>query len=239
VALDARPAAVMLSFGDPSPYTGRIRAAGAKIICQVQTLEQAIQAAAAGADVIIAQGRDAGGHSGTTRGTIGLVPAVVDAVGSIPVVAAGGIADGRGLAAALSLGAAGVSMGTRFTATRESLWDQAMKEKTVASGGDQTAQTRVFDIVRAAAWPAIYPGRALRNEFSAKWHGREEALEGEQKQAEAGYLAAPADDFAQRVVWAGESVDLVRDIPSAREVIERIVEQAALVLRAGAALVRG
>jgi nitronate monooxygenase len=239
VALDARPAAVMLSFGDPSPYTGRIRAAGAKIICQVQTLEQAIQAAAAGADVIIAQGRDAGGHSGMTRGTIGLVPAVVDAVGAIPVVAAGGIADGRGLAAALSLGAAGVSMGTRFTATRESLWDQAMKDKAVASGGDQTAQTRVFDIVRGAAWPAIYPGRALRNEFSAQWHGREEALEGEQKQAEAGYLATPADDFAQRVVWAGESVDLVRDIPPAREVIERIVEEAASVLRAGATLVRG
>lgn len=239
VALDARPAAIMLSFGDPSPYTGRIKAAGAKIICQVQTLEQACQAAAAGADVIIAQGRDAGGHSGMTRGTIGLVPAVVDAVGSIPVVAAGGIADGRGLAAALSLGASGVSMGTRFTATRESLWDQAMKEKAVASGGDQTAQTRVFDIVRGAAWPAIYPGRALRNDFSDKWHGQEGALEDQQKQVEASYLSSPANDFGQRVVWAGESVDLVRDIPSAREVIERIVDQAASVLRGGAALVRG
>ena len=239
VALDARPAAIMLSFGDPRPYTGRIKAAGAKIICQVQTLEQARQAAAAGADVIIAQGRDAGGHSGMTRGTIGLVPAVVDIVGSIPVVAAGGIADGRGLAAALSLGASGVSMGTRFTATRESLWDQAMKEKAVASGGEQTAQTRVFDIVRGAAWPAIYPGRALRNDFSDKWHGQEGALEGQQKQVEASYLSSPANDFGQRVVWAGESVDLVRDIPSAREVIERIVDQAASVLRGGAALVRG
>lgn len=173
-----------------------------------------------------------------TRGTIGLVPAVVDAVGSIPVVAAGGIADGRGLAAALSLGAAGVSMGTRFTATRESMWDQAMKQKAVASGGDQTAQTRVFDIVRAAPWPAIYPGRALRNDFFERWHGKEEALAEQQKDAEAGYLAAPADDFARRVVWAGESVDLVRDIPSAREVIERIVDQAASVLQHGAALVR-
>ena len=239
VALDAKPTAVMLSFGDPTPYTARIKATGAKISCQVQTLEQARQAAAAGADVIIAQGRDAGGHSGMTRGTIGLVPAVVDAVGSIPVVAAGGIADGRGLAAALSLGAAGVSMGTRFTATRESLWDQAMKEKAVASGGDQTAQTRVFDIVRGAAWPSIYPGRALRNDFFAAWHGREEALETEQKTAETAYLATANDDFAQRVVWAGESVDLVRDIPSAREVIERIVDEAASVLRRGAAAVRG
>jgi len=239
VALDATPAAVMLSFGDPTPYTARIKATGAKIVCQVQTLEQARQAAAAGADVIIAQGRDAGGHSGMTRGTIGLVPAVVDAVGSIPVVAAGGIADGRGLAAALSLGAAGVSMGTRFTATRESLWDQAMKEKAVASGGDQTAQTRVFDIVRGAAWPSIYPGRALRNDFFAAWHGKEEALETEQKTAETAYLATANDDFGQRVVWAGESVDLVRDIPSAREVIERIVDEAASVLHRGAAMVRG
>jgi len=238
VALDARPAAIMLSFGDPSPYTGRIKAAGCKIICQVQTLDQAKQAADAGADVIIAQGRDAGGHSGTTRGTIGLVPAVVDAVGSIPVVAAGGIADGRGLAAALSLGAAGVSMGTRFTATRESLWSQAMKEKTVASGGDQTAQTRVFDIVRAAAWPAIYPGRALRNDFFERWHGKEDVLTEQQKEVDASYSATAPDDLNQRVVWAGESVDLVRDIPSAQDLIERIVDDAAAVLRSGATLVR-
>jgi nitronate monooxygenase len=238
VALDARPAAIMLSFGDPTPYTQRIKAAGSKIICQVQTLEQAKQAADAGADVIIAQGRDAGGHSGMTRGTIGLVPAVVDVVGSIPVVAAGGIADGRGLAAALTLGASGVSMGTRFTATRESLWDQAMKEKAVASGGDQTAQTRVFDIVRGAAWPPIYPGRALRNDFSARWHGKEERLAKEQKTAEIAYLATATDDFGQRVVWAGEGVDLVRDIPSARDVIERIVDQAASMLRGRASLIR-
>src|SRR3954468_17042469 len=180
VALDARPAAVMLSFGDPAPFTGRIKQAGCKIICQVQTLAQAREAAAAGADVIIAQGRDAGGHSGTTRGTLGLVPAGVDAVAPIPVVAAGGIADGRGLAAALALGAAGISMGTRFTASRESLWDPAMKEASLAAGGDQTMQTRVFDIVRGAPWPVIYPGRTLRNEFSAAWHGREELLEAQQ-----------------------------------------------------------
>ena len=238
-ALDARPAAIMLSFGDPAPYARRIKAAGSKIICQVQTLEQAKQAAGLGADIIIAQGRDAGGHSGTTRGTIGLVPAVVDAVGgAIPVVAAGGIADGRGLAAALSLGASGVSMGTRFTATAESLWDQAMKDRTVASGGDDTAQTRVFDIVRGAAWPAIYPGRALRNTFFDRWHGKEEALASDQKQAETAYLATSDNDFAQRVVWAGESVDLVRDIPSARDVIERTVDEAAAVLKQRAAQVR-
>jgi nitronate monooxygenase len=238
VALDARPAAIMLSFGDPTPFAGRIRDAGCTIICQVQTLAQAREAAAAGADVIIAQGRDAGGHSGVTRGTMGLVPAVADAVAPIPVVAAGGIADGRGLAAALALGAAGVSMGTRFTASRESLWDPAMKAAALAAGGDQTEQTRVFDVVRGAPWPAIYPGRALRNAFSARWHGREEALAADRHSQEEAYLGAGESDFATRVVWAGEGVDPVNDIPAASEIIERIIAEAAATLMRGAQLVR-
>jgi nitronate monooxygenase len=238
VALEARPAAIMLSFGDPTPFTGQIKEAGCKIICQVQTLAQAKEAADAGADIIIAQGRDAGGHSGTTRGTMGLVPAVVDAVAPIPVVAAGGIADGRGLAAALALGAAGVSMGTRFTASRESLWDPAMKAAALEAGGDQTMQTRVFDIVRGAPWPSIYPGRALRNTFSAEWHGREDDLASRQAEVETTYLATAPDDFSRRVVWAGEGVDLVNDIPSAAEIIERVVAQAVATLRQGAGLIR-
>ncbi len=238
VALDARPAAVMLSFGDPTRFTGHIKEAGCKIICQVQTLAQARQAAEAGADIIIAQGRDAGGHSGTTRGTIGLVPAVVDAVAPIPVVAAGGIADGRGLAAALALGAAGISMGTRFTASRESLWDPAMKAAALNAGGDETMQTRVFDIVRGAPWPAIYPGRALKNAFSAEWHGREDELAAKRAEVEKEYLATARDEVSRGAVWAGESVDLVKDISSAAEIIERIVAQAAAVLRQGARLVR-
>src|SRR3954467_1634825 len=238
VALDARPAAVMLSFGDPAPFTGRIKQAGCKIICQVQTLAQAREAAAAGADVIIAQGRDAGGHSGTTRGTLGLVPAVVDAVAPIPVIAAGGIADGRGLAAALALGAAGISMGTRFTASRESLWDPTMKVAALEAGGDQTMQTRVFDIVRGAPWPAIYPGRALKNAFSAEWHGRENELAARRAEVEKEYVATAPEDFSRRVVWTGESVDLVKDIPSAAEIIERVVAQAVATLRHGIGLIR-
>jgi nitronate monooxygenase len=238
VALAARPAAVMLSFGDPMPYVAAIRDAGSKIICQIQTLAEAEQAVRLGADVIIAQGRDAGGHSGTTRGTMGFVPAVVDLAGAIPVVAAGGIADGRGLAAALNLGAAGVSMGTRFTATRESLWDERMKSHVLGAVGDQTEQTRVFDIVRGAPWPERYPGRALKNDFFQRWHGQEEQLAAVRPAEEPRYLGTGADDFSTRVVWAGEGVDLVKDVPSAAELIERIVAEAAAVLKQGAALVR-
>jgi nitronate monooxygenase len=237
-ALDAKPAAVMLSFGDPAPYVAQIKDAGAATICQVQTLAEAEQAVRLGVDLIIAQGRDAGGHSGTTRGTMGFVPAVVDIAGSIPVVAAGGIADGRGLAAVLSLGGSGVSMGTRFAATRESLWDEAMKARVTASGGDQTAQTRVFDIVRGARWPERYPGRAFKNEFYQRWHGNEEQLQIQRADAEKGYLATRPDEFSARVVWAGEGADLVKDVPSAAELIERIVAEAASVLRGSAKLVR-
>jgi nitronate monooxygenase len=238
VALAANPAAVMLSFGDPSAFAPRVKEAGCLVICQVQTVAQAKEAAAAKADIIIAQGRDAGGHAGTTRGTMGLVPAVVDAVAPIPVVAAGGIADGRGLAAALLLGAAGVSMGTRFTATKESLWDPAMKAATLAASGDQTAQTRVFDIVRGAGWPSMYPGRALRNAFSDRWLGREDDLHARQQDEEKAYLATSADDFSTRVVWAGEGADLVKDIPSAADLIQRVVAEAASALRQAALSVK-
>jgi nitronate monooxygenase len=98
-------------------------------------------------------------------------------------------------------------------------------------------QTRVFDIVRGAAWPAIYPGRALKNAFSAEWHGREDELAARQEEVQNEYLATPPEEFSQRVVWAGESVDLVNDIPSAAQIIERIVAQAAATLRQGARLV--
>ena len=169
---------------------------------------------------------------------MGLVPAMVDAVAPIPVVAAGGIADGRGLAAALALGAAGVSMGTRFTASRESLWGQSMKAATLAAGGDQTEQTREFDVVRGAPWPAIYPGRALCNAFSARWNGQEDAVAADQSHQEMLYLAAADNDLTTRVVWAGEGVDLVTDTPAASEIIERVIAQAAATLTNGAKLVR-
>lgn len=237
VALAAKPRAAMLSFGDPAPYIGRVHDAGVFVICQVQTLEEARQAARAGADVIIAQGRDAGGHSGTTRGTMGFVPAVVDIAGGIPVVAAGGIADGRGLAAALSLGAAGVLMGTRFAVSRESLWTAAMKQGAVAAGADQTMQTRVFDIVRGAPWPDKYPGRAVRNAFSAAWHGREDALAADRASAEAAYDAVGEDDLSQRVLWSGEGVDLITDVKPAAAIVEQVVNEAVAALRRGVGLV--
>lgn len=236
--LAANPAAVMLSFGDGAPYYPRVKQAGVTLICQVQTLQMAQQAAEAGADIIVAQGREAGGHGGAIRGTLGLVPAVVDAVAPIPVVAAGGIADGRGLAATLALGAAGVSIGTRFVATRESLWSDARKAALLAAGADQTEQSRLFDALNDPNWPREFPARYIRNETSRRWAGQLEELERRAGAERARYAGIPGDDVAHRLVLAGEGLDLINDLPSARDVVDRVVAEAIAAMQAGHAQIR-
>ena len=152
LALSYRPAAVFLSFGDPAPYAALVRQAGVRLICQVQDVAGARQAVAAEADVIVAQGTEAGGH-GNRRSTLPLVPAVANAVAPVPVLTAGGITDGRGVAAALMLGAQGVVLGTRFCAAPEALYPDWAKKQLVAGGGDETSRSRVFDIARGLDWP--------------------------------------------------------------------------------------
>jgi nitronate monooxygenase len=231
LALEYRPAAVMLSFGDPAPFADRIKRSGAALVCQVQSLALAKAAVEAGADVLVAQGTEGGGH-GASRGLVTLVPEVVDAVGAkVPVVAAGGIADGRGLAAALMLGASGVLLGTRFYATTEAAGAPAAKERIRAATGDDSLRSIVFDISRRNVWPAPFTGRCLRNAHLERWYGREVELLRHQDEEAARYAAArSAGDFDVAAVIAGESAGLVRDVPSAREVVERIVREAAALL---------
>ncbi|HLT02975.1 MAG TPA: nitronate monooxygenase [Geminicoccaceae bacterium] len=236
VALARKPVAVMLSFGDPAPFVPEIRAAGARLILQVQSLADARAAAALGADVVVAQGTEAGGH-GARRATLPLVPAVVDAIAPTPVAAAGGIADGRGLAAALVLGAAGALVGTRFYASREALGHDAAKARLVEDGGDATLRTTVFDMVRGLDWPAAFTGRALGNRVSEEWHGREAELEGRLAAEQERYAAAAAaGDVARAVVWASEAVDLIHDLPPAADLVERMVREAGAALERGIAL---
>lgn len=230
LALRYRPAAVMFSFGDFTPYLNEVRAAGAKVICQVQTETDARRAADAGADVIVAQGTEAGGHGGS-RSTFTLVPAVVDAVAPLPVVAAGGVADGRGLAAALMLGASGVLVGTRFFASEEALGHQAVKQALVAGRGDDTLRTRVFDVVRGYRWQEHYTGRALVNRFAALWHGREADLYRDLDAQRAAYFrAAEAGDTDTAVVFAGEAVDQIDAIEPAAVIVEKMVAEAERLL---------
>jgi nitronate monooxygenase len=204
------------------------------VLFRSQTLRQSIEAVEIGADVIVAQGTEAGGH-GAARSTLALVPAVVDAVRNrnhdIPVVAAGGIADGRGLAAALMLGADGVLMGTRFYASEESLAAREAKMRVVAAEGDRTLRTQVFDIVRRLDWPAPYTGRALANGFSEQWHGREEDLGRSLKdEAERYARAADAKEFETAVIFAGEAVDLIYDMKPAADIVRAVIQEAEAAL---------
>ena len=168
-ALERQPATIMLSFGDLQPFADRIRAAGVPLIAQVQTLDHAHQALDAGADILVAQGGEAGGHGMTVRSTFTLVPDVVDlAAERSPetlVLAAGGVADGRGLAAALTLGADGVLVGTRFWASPEALVSPRAQDRAMRASGDDTYRTRVYDIVRRLDWPPEYNERTLSNPF--------------------------------------------------------------------------
>lgn len=231
LALERKPAAVMLSFGDPAPFVHRIKRSGAMLICQIQSIALAKEAAAAGADILVAQGTEAGGH-GASRGLVALVPEVVDALGTnIPVVAAGGIADGRGLAAALMLGASGVLMGTRFYATLEAAGAQAAKERIRAATGDETLRSIVFDISRRNVWPAPFTGRCLRNAYADRWFGREVELMRHLDEESTRYAAARRDgDFDVAALIAGESSGLVRDISSAHDVVERVTREASALL---------
>lgn len=232
-ALAHRPAAVMLSFGDPAPHLGRIHAAGVLAICQVQTVEAARYAVRSGADVIVAQGADAGGH-GASRGSFALVPAVVDAVGSVPVVAAGGVGDGRGLAAALTFGAAGVLVGSRFYASREAQARPEAKDRAAAASGDHTVQSNAFDRVRGYDWPAPFRLRTLHNRFTERWHGREAAMDGTLEAVRAGYArAVESGDLDEAAVVVGEAADLIRDVPPAGDLVRRMVAEAEAALRAG------
>lgn len=234
LALERKPAAVMLSFGDPKPFVDRIKRTGAILLCQIQSIALAREAAEAGADILVAQGTEGGGH-GVSRGLVSLLPEVVDAIGTrIPVVAAGGIADGRGLAAALMLGASGVLIGTRFYATTEAAAADAAKERIRAATGDDTVRSIVFDISRGNVWPAPFTGRCLRNAHLDRWFGREVELLRHQVEEATKYAGArTSGDFNVAAVIAGESAGLVRDIVPARDIVERIVREASVLLGRG------
>lgn len=230
LALSFAPRAFFFSFGDAAPYAEAVKARGCALVCQVQDLRGAREAKAMGADFIVAQGTEAGGH-GATRATLPLVPAVADAVDPVPVLAAGGIGDGRGLAAALALGACGAVIGTRYCATPEALMDERAVRRLVEGEGDRTQRTRVFDIVRGYGWPERYTGRALRNSFLDRWQGREADLAADSAARDAYREARLRSDFDHALVWGGEVVDLIHAAEPAATLTERIAREAREQLR--------
>jgi nitronate monooxygenase len=235
MVLERRPAALMLSFGEVEPHASRIRRRGIPLICQVQAMKYLREAVDAGADVIVAEGCEAGGHSGH-RGVFTLVPEAADYLAKhapdTVLVAAGGVGDGRGLAAALMLGADGVLVGTRFVATPESEAPEGFRQAIVRADGDATLKSNSVDVVRKRYWPnPEFVVRVLRNRFVAQWHGREreieQAIDAEHERFWAAFRAGDADNSG---VLMGEVAGIIRDAPPAARIVADMVAQACTLL---------
>lgn len=237
VALRREPVAVMLSFGDPTLFSEKILANRALLLCQVQDRAQAERALDAGAHALVAQGSEAGGHGYGTRSTMTLVPEIADLVrhrgSDAAVLAAGGIADGRGLAAALTLGAGAALVGSRFYAAAEALSMPEAKQQVAEASGDGTRRTSVYDLVRGRSWPPEHTMSVLENDFVARWHGAEDALAGELESAAAEFhRAAAARDYRVANVTVGQAAGLIDSVQPAADIVAAMTEQAATALRA-------
>ncbi|MEY2476699.1 MAG: nitronate monooxygenase [Actinomycetota bacterium] len=231
--LAGAPAAVAFSFSDPAPFAAQTRATGARVICQVQDHEGAELAVAAGADVLVAQGTEAGGHTGT-MGLLPFLASVVARYPDVPVLAAGGIADGRSLAAVLTAGADGAWVGTAFLATPEATEvHDAHKRLIVESDGGDTVFTRAYDIASGLPWPAAIGERVRRNRFTDSWAEREAELRAHPPAppSRANPFEHPPDPATDAVLY-GQGAGSVTAVRPAGEVLRNICDEAEAILRA-------
>jgi len=230
--LSARPAAISFHLGDPGDLVARAHQAGIRWIQQVMDVDQAALAVRRQVDVVVAQGGEAGGHSGFI-GTLSLVPQVVDVAGDIPVVAAGGIADGRGLAAALALGAQGVVMGTRFLASTEMAVTREWKQMIVDAASRDAVHEDLLDVLlppyNRPHWPAA--GRVLRTPFAEEWAGRGDELAARAADLAPGIISEVLAGGGQNhLPFAGQSVGLIHDVRPAGQILRQTVEEADRIL---------
>lgn len=200
------PALISVSFGECEPYLRRVRDAGIVAVTQVGTVDEARHAADAGVDIVVARGGEGGGHGRDAVATLPLLQGVLDAV-DVPVLAAGGIATARGLAAVLAAGAEGAWVGSAFTACTEGANAEDSKAAVIAAAETDTIYTTVLDLGRGAQWPPGYGGRAIRNAFAETWHGREAELQ-------AGGIRTD-----EPAVWVGQAAGLVHALRPAAEVV--------------------
>jgi nitronate monooxygenase/enoyl-[acyl-carrier protein] reductase II len=227
MSLKARPALISLALADPGDLVKRIHDAGIKVMMQVTTVAQARQAAERGVDIIVAQGSEGGGYIGNV-GTLALVPQVVDTVRPIPVVAAGGIADGRGIAAALILGAEGVNIGTRFLATEEAPIGAAWKRAIVDAAAEDAIRVDVVNDIMPNPGSVGYGTvlRALRSPFIETWHERrEEARRQAERLLDELVSLTKQGRIGDALPAAGQSAGLIHDIRPAGEILQRLMEQ--------------
>lgn len=239
LTLEARPKIVSFALGDPGELVERAHDAGVLFMQQVHTVQQAHRAAEKGVDVIIAQGSEAGGFGGTVS-TLSLVPQVVDAVSPIPVVAAGGVADGRGLAAALVLGAQGVNIGTRFLASAEAGIADEWKQRILAASSEDAVKVEFANHVFPA--PSIEGGygtlpRVLRTPFVEEWNQRQDEA-GQEAQRLGGELKTAMRDGRghELIPFTGQTAGMIREVLPAGEIVRKLVAEAEETLRTATSL---
>jgi NAD(P)H-dependent flavin oxidoreductase YrpB (nitropropane dioxygenase family) len=232
-SLDLRPKVISTAWPwstqELTPYWSRAHDAGALVMHMVSTVSEAERAAQAGADIIVAQGTEGGGHVGWI-GSMALVPMVVRAVAPTPVVAAGGVADGAGLAAALALGAEGVLLGTRFLASHESPVPEAFKRTIIESDGHDTLLTELPDIAAGRVWPGAM-SRVRRNRFIERWAARE--WEVRQRRSEIAEQVAEArrrDDTDEYTIGTGQTAGLITELKPAAQIVREVADEAERII---------
>lgn len=230
--LDLRPALVSVSFGDYRPYVGPLQEAGIVVATQACTLADAREAVAAGVDVLVARGGEGGGHGREAVATLPLLQAVLDEV-RIPVLAAGGIAGARGLAAVLAAGAAGGWVGTAFLTCREAAIGETVRQRLIEADETSTVYGTVFDKASRAGWPDEFGGRALRNSFFDRWQGREPELAGDDDAHKDFVESIRSADVETMSLYAGQGVGALRGETTAADVV-RAFAGAGDLLRAAA-----
>lgn len=253
VCVEERVSVVSFFWGDmPVAFISQIQATGAKVWIQVDSLREAREAAQLGVDAVIVQGSEAGGHNRSTATTLTLVPAVVDAIAPVPVIAAGGIADGRGVVAALALGAEAVSVGTRLLASQEAFAHDEYKRRVVAATVEETARSTIF----GPEWPHAQ-ARVLRNRVVSEWINRQNEVSYAPEPTEfigktkLGGLEIPmpkfsallptpetTGDFEEMCMVMGESAGLVKEIKPAGEIVREMAEEARQIMTLWAQRVR-
>jgi nitronate monooxygenase len=229
-SLEARPFLIAISFGSPAPYVERLHQAGIQVATQVNTRAEAISAEQAGVDLVVVQGAEAGGHHMGRVSTLPLLQAALETT-RLPVVAAGGIASARGLAAALAAGAEGAWIGTCLLASPEIESSPQARERVLLAQDTDTIHTRIFDVAQGIPWPSQYPGRALRNHFTEQWQHREEELAWNVAAGQQLREARERREFDVAFIYAGEGVGLVSEARPALDVIRDLGEGAERLLR--------
>ncbi len=228
-AIQARPFLISISFGSPAPYVEPLHAEGIYLATQVHTQAEAIEAERAGVDLIVVQGTEAGGHTGQVS-TLPLLQSVLEAV-HVPVLAAGGIASPRGVAAALAAGAEGVWVGTCLLASPESETSEQARSRILQAQETETVLTRAFDVAQGIPWPTQYPGRALQNRFTDQWHSQIEELTRDEQARQQLAEAIKSKNYDLAHIYAGEAVGLVKQAQPAAEVIRQLGDGAEQLLR--------